>query len=48
MKALRHIRITRSAGKSIKLGLQYFIAKKKYYVKKLELDNSIVDRSEFL
>ena len=48
MKALRHIRVTRSAGKSIKLGLQYFIAKKKYYLKKLELDLSVIDRSEFL
>lgn len=31
-KALRHIRVTRSAAKSIKCGMQYFIAKKKYYI----------------
>lgn len=31
-KALRHIRVSRSAARAIQIGMQYFMAKKKYYI----------------
>ena len=47
-KAIKHIKMSRSAAKSINTSLKYFIAKKKYYIKKIEWDPSIIKTSDFL
>lgn len=40
--------MSRSAAKSIKLSLQYSVAKKKYYIEKLKLNPRILEKSEYL
>jgi hypothetical protein len=45
--ALRHIRLTRRAAISISRSIKYFLAKKRYFILKHQLDPISVEKSMF-
>lgn len=48
LKAMRHIRLTKSSVKTIELAYRFYKAKKKYYETKVKLNPEIEHTSEFL
>lgn len=47
-KAVRHIQLTQKGCSMIGSAYKYYMAKKKYYLLKVQVDNDIYDRAEFI